>query len=246
MAAAALFALAGYQVTGEPASLRFLSRYSAALIEIDRWLPGHIDDLQLAARDRAQGFVEVRDLPIPVELPAGGVIAAEESQVRAQVLAVMARRLYEDGSGAFRDVGGVSRRPGYDQPAYWVSALLNRDAHGFWTAALPIALLLLLAFGASVLHSGRSLPGAIAVGGGLGLLASTAVWLLAELAEGAFSSPLDKEIALITRDGAWIGVRNAGAVLASSVGLVLLLRFLERERRPLRASSPYPPDLPPA
>jgi hypothetical protein len=245
MAAVALFALAGYQVTSEPASLRLLNRYSAALIEIDRWLPGHLDDLQLAARDRPQGFVEVRDLPIPVELPAGQVVAAEASQVRAQVLDVMAKSLYANGAGAFRDADGSRRRPGFDQPAYWAAALLSREAHGFWTAAVPIALLLLLAFSASVLHSGRSLPGAITVGAAFATLASAGVWLLAGLAESAFTSPLDNEIALITRDGAWIGVRNAGAVLASSIGLVLLLRFLEGER-PLPTSSPYPPDLPSA
>ena len=239
VAAFVLFALAGYQVTSETAASRLLVRYSAALVEIDRWLPEHLADIELAARDRPNGTVEVRDLPIPVTLPASAISGAGETEVRARVLDVMAGLLYEHGNGAFRDAEGARSRPGYNEAAYWTALLLTRGAHSFWTATLGIGVLILLAFGASVLQSGRSLPAVVAAGAGFALVASVAVWLLAGAATNGFSSPLDGEVALIVRDGAWIGARNAFAVLAAASGLLVLMRSLEGERSELRATGSW-------
>jgi hypothetical protein len=118
--------------------------------------------------------------------------------------------------------------------------LLTRGAHSFWTATLGIGVLVLLAFGASVLQSGRSLRAVIAVGAGIALAAAVAVWLLAGAASTGFSSPLDREVALIVRDGAWIGARNAFAVLAAAVGLLVLVRSIEGERREFSSAGAWP------
>jgi hypothetical protein len=246
MTAIALFVLAGYQVTTETAATRLLSRFSASLVEFDRWLPQHLEDLQLMARDRPEGAIEIRDLPIRVVLPARQVIGADETALRGPILSLMAGSLYEDGNGAFRDAEGKQRSPGVDQPSYWTARLLNEDAHGFWRAALPFTFLVLLAFCASVLHSGRSLAAVITVGAGFAALASLGVWLLASALSSSYSSPVDKEIMLILRDGAWIGVRNAFAVLGASLGLLFIFRFLEdeRPRQALSSRTIYPPDSP--
>ena len=244
--AIALFALAGYQVTGEPASLRLLGRFSAALVEIDRWLPEHVEDLKLNARDRAEGVVEIRDLPVRVTLPAQDVVVADPAELRRLIVSSMAASLREHGNAAFTDADGVQRSPGINQPSYWTATLLNERAHSFWLAALPFALLVLLAFSAGILHSGLSLPTVIASGAAFSAIASIAVWLLASAAAGSFGAPVDKEVLLIVRDGAWLGFRNAFAVFAAALGLVIIFRLLEgeRPRSSLTPSTSYPRDFP--
>ena len=247
--AIALFALAAYQITTERAAARLLGRFSAALIEVDRWLPEHKEDLELAARDRPDGMVNLGVLPLPVTLPAAQVIGSGETELRDLIVARMAGSLYEEGNGAFRDADGASRSPGIDELAHWAPLLLSQGAHGFWTAALPLTLLVLLAFSAAVLHSGRSLPLIIAAGASGAGVASALVLLIATVMRGWLSAPVDQEVFLILRDGAMLGARNAVGVLVAALGLLLILRFLEGERRreqqqELSASPAGHPDYP--
>ena len=64
-------------------------------------------------------------------------------------------------------------------------------------------------------------PGAI-----IGAVGSIAVWVLAQAGSNALDGAVDKEIMLILRDGAWIGVRNSLATAAAAGALLLLMRML--------------------
>src|SRR3990170_9002882 len=155
--AVALFALAGYQVTGETAATRLLGRLGAALIEIDRWLPAHREDIDLLARDRPEGSVRLADLPIEVTLPASAVIDAEAAALRERIVAAMGEALYRDGRDAFVGEDGDANLA-VDEPVRWTASLLSRGAHGFWQAALALSLLALVAVVASFLMGGRPPP----------------------------------------------------------------------------------------
>jgi hypothetical protein len=243
---AALFALTGYQVTSETASTRLLSRLGGALIEVDRWLGPHVDDLNLLARDRPNGFVRVPDVPIAVTLPASDVLNAEESAVRGLLLDAMGAELYAEGNGAFIDADGSPHAPGIDEPVHWTVALLGRGMHGFWRVALPVTLVLLLAAAGAVLHLGHNPLPAVIAGGFAGAAGSLVVYLLADLASRGFGSPVDQEIALILRDGAWLGLRNCLAVCAVAIGLLLLLQLLSPQgiTWSRRVHTPEPPEAP--
>ena len=246
LTAVALFALTGYQVTSETAATRLLSRLAAALIEVDRWLPPHLDDLNLLARDRPDGFLRVPDVPIAVTLPASRVLNAEEDAVRGLLLETMGSKLYDEGAGAFIDAEGQARSPGIAEPVHWTVALLGRGLHGFWRVVLPLALVALLAAAGALLYLGQKvLPAAIAGGLG-GAAAAMLTYVLADLASRGFGSPVDQEIALILRDGAWLGVRNCLAVSAVALGLLLLLRLLSPEGLTWsrRVQPPEPPQAP--
>ena len=102
----ALFALTGWQVTSETAATRLLGRLGAAIIEIDRWLPAHQEDIELVARDRER---RCRPGPRPADRgdpPSSLVIDAEEARLRTLITEEMGRKLYEDGNSAFRDNDG--------------------------------------------------------------------------------------------------------------------------------------------
>jgi hypothetical protein len=241
MTAVVLFALAGYQVTSETAATRLLGRLAAALVEIDRWLPAHREDIDLLARDDPQAAVRLADLPIEVSLPAPDVIAAEPEVLRDRIVRVMGGVLYADGSGAFRGDDGEGHL-GIDEPARWTASLLSRGAHSFWKAALPLTLLVLLALAAATLHGGAAPLPALIAGAALAALASGGVWLLAQLGEALAASAIDREIMLILRDGAWIGLRDALAVVVAGIALRFLLN-LARGDAPWPALQP-PPDAP--
>jgi hypothetical protein len=240
----ALFALTGYQVTSETAATRLLSRLAAALIEVDRWLPPHLDDLNLLARDRPDGFVRVPDVPIAVTLPAGQVLSADEESVRSLLLDRMGDELYAEGNGAFVDAAGRARSPGIDEPVHWTVALLDRSMHGVWRVLLPAALVTLLAAVGGMLYLGRNVLPAMIAGGLGGAAGAFLPYLLAGLASRSFGSPVDQEIALIFRDGAWLGLRNCLSVSAVALGLLLLLRVLSPEGLTWsrRVRPPEPPE----
>ena len=227
---AALFALTGWQITGETASTRLLGRLGASIIEIDRWLPAHEEDIKLVARDgEAGGVILVRDLPIEVTLPSALVIDAEQSTLRTLITQEMGRRLYEDGTGAFRDNEGETASLGINEPVRWTVTLLGSGMHGFWLAAMALTLLLALAAAAAVMSTGPipctrllSPPSS----------ARLARWLLGADAPGrssTVSSAADREIVLILRDGAFMGVRNCGGVAFAS-GILAFLMSMGRGR----------------
>jgi len=248
--AIALFALAGYQVTSATAAERLLGRLAAALVEIDRWLPAHREDIDLLARAVPEGTVDLDDLPVDVALPAAGVIDAEEAALRDRIVALMGEALYSDGKDAFRGEEGAASL-GVDEPARWTATLLSAGAHRFWQAALPLTLLVLLALVASLLHGGRSPLLPLTIGAGVAAACSLAVWLLAEAGETALDSAIDREIVLILRDGAWIGLRNAAAVAAAGLAIRALLALArpgptawpaaDQPRRPEPAEGPETP-----
>lgn len=227
---AALLCLTGYQVTGETAGTRLLSRLAAALAELDRWLPAHHEDLALLARDRPQSHVPLHDFPIAVSLPASEVAGADLSQLRSRILDRLGEVLYRQGMGAFRDDAGHSPSLDIVEPVRWSVTLLQQDANRVWLAALPVATLLLVAAVAVVLSNGASPLPALAAGAGAAALVFAAGWGAAQLVGSVLASPVDREIMLIARDGAWIGLRNSLAVLLATGSFMLLRATLAGQR----------------
>lgn len=236
----ALFALTGWQVTSETASTRLLGRLGAAIVEIDRWLPSHQEDIQLVARDREEGTVLIRDLPIEVTLPAVVVVNADEPQLRALITEEMGRQLYEDGNSAFRDSEGAPASLGINEPVRWTVTLLGPGMHGFWLAVMALTLLLALAAAASMMTTGEMPMNSIAIGAVIGIIASFGFWLLMQLAEGMASSAADREIILILQDGAKLGMRSCGGVAIPAAVLALLMSFAH-SRGPRTQYNPIPP-----
>jgi len=236
LSALALFALAGYQVTSETAATRLLGRLGAALVEIDRWLPAHREDIDLLARDRPQGVARLADLPVEVTLPASAVIDADDATLRERIVAAMGEALYRDGRDAFVGEDGDANLA-VDEPVRWTASLLSRGAHGFWQAALALSLLALVAVVASFLMGGRSPLLPLIFGAGAGAAASFAAWLLAQAGNAALDSAVDREIMLILRDGAWIGLRDCLAVAVAGVAVRVLLTL----GRQASAASPEAP-----
>jgi hypothetical protein len=242
----ALFALTGYQVTTETAATRLLSRLAASLIEVDRWLPAHLDDLNLLARDRPDGFLRPPDLPIAVTLPASQMLTADEPTARTLLLDTLGTTLYEEGNGAFVDVEGQARAPGIDEPVHWTVSLLYQGMHRFWRFLLPASLVLLLGAIAVSLYFSRPFLSAMIAGGLVGAASSSLMFLVAGFASRSFGSPVDQEIALILRDGAWLGMRNCLAVSAVVLSFMLLLRLFSPEGLTWsrRLQPPEPPEAP--
>jgi hypothetical protein len=243
-----LFTLTGYQVTSETAATRLLGRLGAALIELDRWLPAHREDIELLARDRPEASVRVNDLPLAVTLPSVEVLkVTEEEQLRDLMLRVMGETLYDEGSDAFRDEQGNRRSLALDEPMRWSVALLQSSTHSFWRAALPITFLVLLVPAAGVLLAGRSPLAPVAIGAGIGAAASLTTYVFAGFLSNAFDSPVDREAMLILHDGAWIGLRDCLAVAVTSVCVLSIVSMLSRPRyveRAWPASTSTPPDVP--
>jgi hypothetical protein len=248
---AVLFILTGYQITSETAATRLLGRLAGALIQVDLWVPAHEEDIKLLARDKPQSTVNFTDLPLALSLPASQVIDADPASLRALIVQTSGRALYRDGIDVFRDSEGRGGRLGVDEPARWTIAFLGDGAHGFWRALLPLSLLALLGVCAAVLLSGRQPLGLIATGAAASAVASLGAWLLTAATSNAFSSAVDREIVLIVRDGAWIGLRNSVAVAAASLALLLLMRWLSSQQQtaddwePNQAATSQPPDAPP-
>ena len=242
-----LFSLSGYQVTSETASGRLLGRLAAAVIELDRWLPAHAEDLRLLAAEARGGSVRPAGLPVPIALPVDAVAASDAKGLRAMIVEATGAALRRDGLAAFRDDAGAGGSLGVQEPVRWTVALLGDSAHAFWGAALLLSVVALVGFAAALLLEGRPLLGPLALGGGLAAAAAFAAWLLALAADQAFASAIDSEIALILRNGAWIGLRNGLAVGGAGLALLLLLgsrRDREAANRPLPAST-APPEAPP-
>jgi hypothetical protein len=232
-----LFALTGYQITSETAGTRLLGRLGGALIEIDRWLPAHGDDLQLLASDRRQGRLHPADIPIDVTLTASDLGDSSDEALRHTLLNAMGRVLYTEGAGGFRDAQGQEGSLAIDEPVHWTATSLSEGAHHFWEAALPLTLLLLVASLAGVLLSGRSPLPILLTSTLLAALGSFGTWLLAEALSDVLSAPTDREIMLIVRDGAWIALRDSLAVSAVLATLLLLNSMLTRHRE-----EPWPYD----
>jgi len=237
----ALFALAGWQVTGETASTRLLSRLAAAIVEIDRWLPAHYEDIQLLARDRPDDLIVIPDLPIQVVLPSAAVIDAEPAALESLIRREMGRQLYEDGNSAFRDSEGNSASLGITEPVRWTVTLLGPGMHGVWLALLALTVLLALAAAASVMTIGENPVHAIATGAVIGAVSALAFFFLMKLLASMTGDHVDQEIALILKDGAWVGVRICGGVAFASGVIAFLLHMGRGHGQP---AATFPPPRP--
>ena len=212
-----LFCLTGYQVTNETSGVRLLGRLGAALIELDRWLPAHQDDIELLARDRGDQPVVLTDLPIDVAIPSSAALSAPAPVLKATITEAMGHRLYDEGYGVIQDDQGQSHL-GITEPLRWAIDMLDSSAHGFWTIGIAITGLALLVICLGHFWARQSpLPG-LAVGSAVTAILALAAWLLVSfLGSRVSSGGLDEEIARVARDGVWIGLRNS--IAATAIGL---------------------------
>jgi hypothetical protein len=220
-----LLSLAGYQVTGDSAGPRLLGRLSAALVELDRWVPVHREDIQLVARDRPQESVLVDDLPVDVVISSEAALNADDEALRDLLRAAMGRELYEEGRGVLRDETGGTHLS-ITEPVRWTVSLLSSGAHSFWSLVLIASAVLTLALYATMIPGRQSAWKPLVLGSAIAAVASFAVWLIANGSSSLFESSVDREIVLIARDGAWLGLRNALAVTAMSLAVLYLWRAL--------------------
>lgn len=227
MTALFLLAFAGFEVTGETAGPRLLGRLAASLVELDRWVPTHREDIQLVARDRPDESVLVDDLPVDVLLPSAAVLAVgERDQELSDLLRdAMGRRLYTEGRAVMQDEEGATHL-GVTDPVRWTVTLLSADTHGTWRLALIVSGLVTLLMAASFVLSKRSPLPQLFAGAGLAVVVSFLTWLIAGGAGSLVDSSVDKEIVLILRDGAWLGLRDSLAVAAMALALMHLQRSL--------------------
>ncbi len=235
-AAFVVFALVGFQATGQSASDRLLGRLVGAMVEIDRWLPGHRDDIQLEAQQKARGTIDVQGLPLPVTVRASDVISANNGDLANILLGAAGHTLYQAGASSFRDDSSAGRLS-VTEPARWVIALLGRDAHYVWTTLLGVGTILALAvIAGAALRDGhyRDLLWPLTVGSGLVTLVFIFVWVFARAINGLFSEPVNREIVLIARDAAWIGVRDGLAITVAAFVFFLLASFIHIDRREWR------------
>jgi hypothetical protein len=224
--AVTLLCLSAYQVTGETAATKLLGRLFGSMIEIDRWLPAHHEDLQSLARERQRGVVVLEDLPIQVQLRGEDVLTMSQGDLKQLIRDQAGRSLYHHGMDAFASNGSLS----LNQPVRWTVLLLDRDAHRFWRAALVASaafsgLLAVLVALSTVGNPLRVLSVAVGIGAFLALLVSSVAWMLMMLGAEAASSLLDREIALIFRDAAGLAFRNTLAVLAVAIAFWLAARI---------------------
>jgi hypothetical protein len=240
LAAVTLFAFAGYQVTGEGPASKLLGRLAASLVELDRWVPSHREDIQLVARDRPQESVLIDDLPVDVVIPSSAALSAGNDELRDLLREAMGRRLYQDGRGALQDDEGGTHLP-VTEPVRWTVSLLGSGAHGFWRIATLATGLATLGLLASVVLSRRSPMMPLLAGALGGAVGSFLVWLVASSGGSLFDSAVDREIMLILRDGAWLGLRNSLAVAVIALAALYLWRTLVEPRR-TRAEENYWPD----
>jgi len=227
MTALFLLAFSGYQVTGETAGPRLLGRLAASLVELDRWVPTHREDMQLLARDRPDENVLIDDLPVDVLLPSASVLAVgDRDQELSDLLRdAMGRRLYTEGRGVLQDEEGGTHL-GVTEPVRWTVTLLSASTHGTWRLALiATGLVTLLLVVSSAMSKRSPLPHLLA-GAGVAAVVSFLGWLIAGSIGSLFASSVDKEIVLILRDGAWLGLRNSLAVAAILLALLFLWRSL--------------------
>ena len=231
MTALMLLAFSGYQVTGETAAPRLLGRLASSLVELDRWVPTHRDDMQLVARDRPDENVLIDDLPIDVLVPSSSVLAVgDQNQPLSDLLRdAMGHRLYTDGRSALQDEEGGTHM-GVTEPVRWTVTLLSADTHGSWRLALIATGLVTLMLVAGFALSKRSPLPFLLGGTGLAIVVSFLGWLIARSIGSVAASSVDKEILLIVRDGAWLGLRDSLSLGAILLALLFLWRSLVAPR----------------
>jgi hypothetical protein len=212
-----LITLTGFQVTSETSSVRLLGRLGSALVELDRWLPAHREDIKLLARDRPNQPLVLSELPVDVAIPAATALDAPLPVLKASITEAMGHRLYESGYHVIRDEQGESHL-GFMEPLRWAVSGLDSGAHAFWRIALAVAGIALLVVCAGHFWARQSpLPG-VAVGSAIATILALGVWLLLKFLGSSVDGALDREIASVAVDGIWIGLRNSLAATAIGLG----------------------------
>lgn len=220
-----MFTLAGSQATGETAGERFLGRIGGALIEVDRWVPAHRESIDALARERPDSPLPLPDFPMEVLLPAEAAIGATDGSLRDAVMQGMGATLYREGSSAIQDEEGESNLSMTD-PVRWSVNMLNQNAHSFWQFSFVISALVLLAVCGGLIWMRQWPFVALAIGGGVAAGLSLAAWIFVQVMGASVGSAVDREIALVLRDGAWIGLRNGLAMLVIGLGAAFLMSML--------------------
>jgi hypothetical protein len=231
MTAVTLLCFAGYQVTGDTAGPRLLGRLAASLVELERWVPSHRDDIDLLARDRLNENIVIDDLPVDIVVRSQDVLALGENDpaMTALLRDAMGRRLYDEGRGALQGEAGETHL-GVTDPVRWAVTMLSADMHSTWRLALIASALVTALFAGSFLLSRRSPLGPMAAGAGVAAVVSFFAWLIAGGADSLVDSAVDKEIVMIFGDAAWLALRNSLAVCAVLLALLFLYRALVAPR----------------
>ena len=229
-----LFSLTGFQITNHTAATRLLGRIGASLIEVDRWLPSHVEELQARADDRPNGTVQLGGVPIDAEIASSKVRGAPPDVLRDRVVQAMGEAMYTKGTDAFRSESGVTKLS-VEEPVKWATQLLEEDVHDYWLPPMAFSGIIIAGLCLDFLRMSRSPLSAILVGALMATFFAAAGWILATLAEGILESGVDKEVMRVARDGAFMGLRNSVTVGAAATALMLVLKItVSTPREPRR------------
>ena len=107
----------------------------------------------------------------------------------------------------------------------WAVKLLERDVHHYWLPPMAFAGIIIAGLCLDFLIIGRSPLSSILVGALMATLFVAAAWISATLAGSALESGVDKEVMLVARDGAFMGLRSSITVGAAATALMLVVRI---------------------
>lgn len=232
--AAALGAVALFQVTAEEPAKDALRRSTAALTELDALLARHEDGLRAAAGDAEAGqTLELEDYPIVIHLAPPEVQAASHDELRALILDRSADRLYADGTGVLREsaeshgsigtfsVAGITDRG---------LGTLTSDNHTMFAILAAVLLAGAAALTVATAAACRGWGRLTAVGvvlvlaGGATLAVGSLLSLYASTAADGEDDFVRSELFRVLQDLAMAPVRDGAAALAAGV-LVALVAF---------------------
>ena len=237
-----LFSLTGFQITSEQAATRLLGRLGASLIEIDRWLPAHQEELQLRAEDRPNGAVPLAGVPVAAEIPSSRVLGAPPEVLRDRVIEAMGLALYNNGTDALRDEKGPVELS-IEEPVRWAIDALQRDMNSIWLPPMAFSGIVLAGLCLDFMRMGRSPLSSILVGAFTATFFAAAAWILATLGAGIMESGVDKEVMQVAKDGAFMGLRNSVTMGAAATALMLVLKVtVQTPRRDLYDERYYEPE----
>jgi hypothetical protein len=143
----------------------------------------------------------------------------------------MGHALYNEGSGAIQDEEGATHMAVTD-PIRVAIDMLGQGAHSFWQLAVVLTAVILLAICAGMAWARQSPFPALAIGGVVAAGLSLFAWIGAQVLGSSLDSNVDREIALVLRDGAWLGVRNGIAAAVIGGGLAFVVSAALPARRP--------------
>jgi hypothetical protein len=168
--------------------------------------------------------VPLSGVPIDAEIPSSKVQGAPPHVLRDRVVEAMGEALYTKGTDAFRSEAGVAKLS-VEEPVKWATRLLERDMHDYWLPPLAFSGIIIAGLCLDFIRMGRSPLSSILVGALMATFFAAAAWILATLADSVLESGIDKEVMLVARDGAFMGLRNSVVVGAAATALMLVLKM---------------------